>query len=101
MNKATLLFRAKKIYPDGSIKEMVIWRLSQATSERPHGLKYRLYYGTADGECLVRYDNETGKGDHHHIAGREEPYLFHDVEKLVMDFQQDIDRSRRRHHEES
>ncbi len=91
MDKATLLYRAKKIYPDGSIKEMVIWRLPQTSAERPNGLKYRLYYGTANGECLVRYDNETGKGDHRYIAGREEPYLFHDVEKLVMDFQQDID----------
>ena len=27
MAKAKLLFQAKKIYPDGSIKEMIIWQL--------------------------------------------------------------------------
>ena len=35
-------------------------------------VKYRLYYGLADGTCVVRYDNETGKGDHRHIEEDEE-----------------------------
>ncbi|MGH8524670.1 MAG: toxin-antitoxin system TumE family protein, partial [Gammaproteobacteria bacterium] len=30
-------------------------------------LKYRLYCGRG-GRCLVRYDNETGKGDHRHYG---------------------------------
>ena len=100
MVKVTLLFQAKKIYPDGSIKEMVIWRLPDRSTERPHGLKYRLYYGTADGTCMVRYDNETGKGDHRHFFDREEVYLFRDVESLVVDFQHDIDLARRKGHEQ-
>jgi hypothetical protein len=45
--------------------EMVIWTLPRASNDRPHGLKYRLYCGR-DGNCLVRYDNETGKSDHRH-----------------------------------
>jgi hypothetical protein len=94
MVKARLLFQAKKIYPDGSIKEMVIWQLPGRSIERPHGLKYRLYFGTASGKCLVRYDNETGKGDHRHFGEQEEPYFFTTVEQLVADFQQDIDRMR-------
>lgn len=94
MAKATLLFQAKKIYPDGSIKEMVIWQLPIRNIERPQGLKYRLYFGTADGECLVRYDNETGKGDHRHVGGHEEAYRFVSIEQLVADFQQDIDKMR-------
>jgi len=96
MVKATLVFRAKKIYPDGSIKEMVLWQLPDMSPERPHGLKYRLYYSSADGACLVRYDNETGKGDHRHLADYEEPYRFQGVEKLVADFQRDIDLLRRK-----
>ncbi|MEA3469509.1 MAG: DUF6516 family protein [Thermodesulfobacteriota bacterium] len=95
MADAIILFRAKKIYPDGAIKEMVIWQLPTISKERPHGLKYRLYYGTADGECLVRYDNETGKGDHRHLAGREEVYIFRDIESLVADFQYDIEQMKR------
>jgi len=74
---------------------MVIWRIPESTAERPHSLKYRLYYGDAAGTCLVRYDNEAGKGDHKHIGGREEPYSFTTVETLVANFQEDIDRFRR------
>jgi Family of unknown function (DUF6516) len=58
-------------------------------------LKYRLYYGLADGTCVVRYDNETGKGDHRHEGDREESYAFTDVETLVADFLADIARVRR------
>ncbi len=101
MAKAKLLFQAKKIYPDGSIKEMIIWQLPTQSVERPHGLKYRLYYGSDDGTCLVRYDNETGKGDHRHIAGSEESYRFVDIEGLVRDFQHDIDLVRGKGHEQN
>jgi hypothetical protein len=44
---------------------------------------------------MVRYDNETGKGDHRHEGDREEPYAFTDVETLVADFLADIARVRR------
>lgn len=74
---------------------MVLWQLPEKTAEKPHGMKYRLYYGLADGTCTVRYDNETGKGDHRHIRGREEPYQFKDVETLVANFLEDIEKERR------
>ena len=74
---------------------MVLWQLPEKTAEKPHGMKYRLYYGLADGTCIVRYDNETGKGDHRHIRGREEPYQFKDVETLVANFLEDIEKERR------
>lgn len=95
---AELLFSDKYIYTDGAIREMVIWRLPLPDSERPHGLKYRLYYGMS-GRCLVRYDNERGKGDHRHywrsLAGEvEEEYVWHSVERLVADFRADIERIR-------
>ena len=73
---------------------MVIWQLPEESPDRPHGLKYRLYYGDAEGKCLVRYDNELGKGDHRHFRGKEEKYVFISVEKLVADFQKDIDQVR-------
>ena len=94
MAKARLIYRAKLVYPDGAIREMVLWRLPAKTPDRPHGLKYRLYYGDAQGRCLVRYDNESGKGDHRHVGDREEPYRFSTVEQLIEDFQRDIDRCR-------
>ncbi len=87
--KAVLLLDEKVVLPDGAIMELVIWRLPRATPDRPHGLKYRLYFGRR-GICLVRYDDESGKGDHRHIKGREESYRFVSVEKLRRDFETDI-----------
>ena len=87
--KAQLLFHRKRRLADGSIVEMVIWQLARTDEERPHGLKYRLYYGK-DGERLVCYDNECGKGDHRHIRDRELPYRFETVIKLMADFLADV-----------
>ncbi len=76
---------------DGSIVSVVIWELPEKTEERPHGFKYRLNFSTADGITLVRYDNERGKGDHRHLAEREESYKFIDIETLLDDFWRDVD----------
>ena len=45
---------------------------------------------------VVRYDNETGKGDHRHYGGREEPYRFVDEATLYADFMADVERKRKR-----
>lgn len=67
--------------------EMVLWQLPETSPDRPHGLKYRLYLGRG-GRTLVRYDNETGKGDHRHVGNdeSEEVYAFAGVERLLEDF---------------
>ena len=93
MPNAELIFRDKYVFADGAIREMVIWRLPKADVERPHGLKYSLYYGVP-GARLVGYDNELGKGDHRHYGDREEKYDFSTVEQLVADFENDVDRLR-------
>jgi len=90
---AELIFRDKYLYQDGAIREMIIWKLPSTDTERPHGLKYRLFYGYP-GNCLVRYDNEKGKGDHRHYGELEESYQFETVEKLVQDFALDVERLR-------
>lgn len=93
--RARLIYREKFIYADGAIREMVLWQLPKRTAEKPYGLKYRLYYGLADGTCLVGYDNETKKGDHRPWRDQEESYQFTDVETLVADFLKDIEKARR------
>jgi hypothetical protein len=102
--KAEPVIHVKHFFDDGSIVEMVIWRLPKADQERPHALKYRLYYGKG-GKCLVRYDNEKGKGDHRHVLdahgnAREETYTFVSVKQLLADFKADIDiiRAKGEHH---
>jgi len=85
--------RARKLFyykhrRGGVLIEMVIWSLPTRTAARTHGLKYRLYCGRGS-HCVVRYDNETAKGDHRHYGTREEPYRFESLEKLVADFRAD------------
>lgn len=92
--QARLLYREKYVYADGAIREMVLWQLPGKFTDKSPGLKYRLYYGLAAGTCLVRYDNETGKGDHKHFLDKEVPYRFKNVESLVADFLSDIEYAR-------
>lgn len=87
--KAVLVLHEKSVREDGAIVELVIWQLPRATPDRPHALKYRLYLGRG-GKCLVRYDNESGKGDHRHILGKETPYRFVSLDKLRRDFESDV-----------
>lgn len=93
--RATLIYHRDETRPDGVRVSMVIWQLPQATPERPHALKYRLYAGYG-AKTLVRYDNESGKGDHRHLGASERnvPYTFVSVEQLVMDFLDDIERQK-------
>ena len=90
--KAMRIFYDKAVLPDGSIVEMTIWQLPKLSSERPHGLKYSLFYGR-NGLRIVGYDNERGKGDHKHVGEMETRYRFVSVEKLVADFLADVERA--------
>jgi hypothetical protein len=92
--KATRVIDRKVVFPEGDLLQMVIWRLPEADAERPHGLKYRFYYGLSDGTCLVRYDNERGKGNHRHWGDHEESYRFVDIETLMADFLNDVAKAR-------
>lgn len=93
MPRATLAYQDKQSLPDGVIVEVKIWAVPQRVAGSAHGLKYSLFYGRP-GERIVGYDNEAGKGDHRHRAGREEPYAFTSVEQLVADFLADVRRVR-------
>ncbi len=55
------------------------------------GIKYRLAF-VVKGICVLRYDNEAGKGDHKHIGGKECPYTFTDPDQLWADFLEDVTR---------
>jgi hypothetical protein len=89
--KAVLAYHDKQVLPDGMIVEMKIWEVPEPVAGSSHLLKYS--YGR-EGERLVCYDNERGKGDHRHVAGKEELYSFTTVEKLIDDFKSDVRRVR-------
>jgi hypothetical protein len=91
--KAVLAYHDKQVLPDGTIVEMKIWEVPKPVAGSRHKLKYSLFYGR-EGERLVCYDNERGKGDHRHVGGKEEPYAFTSVEMLIEDFKADVRRVR-------
>jgi hypothetical protein len=92
---ADLIVDLKRVLDDGSIVQIRIWRLPGRSAERPHGLKYSLFYGRA-GQRIVGYDNEGGKGDHRHYGDRETPYRFVSLEQLIEDCWSDVTRERRK-----
>jgi hypothetical protein len=89
--KAVLLLQTRIAYSETAFAELVLWHVPKPVPGSTHAFKYRMAY-VADGVCVVRYDNELGKGDHRHFAGKESAYSFDTPEKLISDFQRDIAR---------
>lgn len=67
------------------VMESVIWRVPVPLRGSVHYFKYRLAL-VVDGVCVMRFDNEAGKGDHKHVDGIESPYVFSGVRSLQRDF---------------
>ncbi len=89
--KATLVARTRIVYDERAFAELVLWRVPTAVVGSSHEFKYRLAY-VVDGVCVVRYDNEVGKGDHRHFGDRESVYSFNTPEALLAAFERDIAR---------
>ena len=87
------LLNERILLGDTSFVELVVWRLPNVTPERPHGFKYRLAL-VSEGVCVMRYDNEAGKGDHRHLGASEFDYVFAGLEQLQLDFWADVQRWR-------
>ena len=82
---AQLSTRLRNVSSDGAILERVGWTVPEPVPPTDHGYKYRAVY-VQDGQRIVGFDNERGKGDHCHLDGQELPYTFTSVEQLVEDF---------------
>jgi hypothetical protein len=52
------------------------------------------------GSQAVGYDNERGKGDRGHLDHSETPYDFISLDKLLTDFEADVDALRRKEHDD-
>lgn len=88
--KATLLLRDRQVLPsEDALIEIVVWQLPRTLPGSHHPFKYRLAL-VVGGECLLRYDNEAGKGDHKHLGEREVPYAFAGLDRLLQDFRADV-----------
>ena len=87
---ARLITQRREVRSDGSIVEAVIWERDEPIPPCEHRFKYRLAL-VVNGDCIVRYDNERGKGDHRHIGEDELPYRFVDLDRLLVDFRNDVE----------
>jgi hypothetical protein len=87
--RASIILEVKRLLENGAIVQIKVWKLPAPTPERPHGLKYSLFYGRP-GLRIIGYDNEAGKGDHRHYGETEKPYGFVSLDKLLEDFDLDI-----------
>jgi hypothetical protein len=89
--KSRLIQKRRIQLSDTSFTEVVIWQVPEPVSGSSHGYKYRLVC-VVDEVCVLRYDNEAGKGDHKHLGEREVLYNFTTLEQLVEDFWADVAR---------
>jgi hypothetical protein len=73
------------------LSKWTLWRVSRRVPGSAHAYKYRLAY-VVDDVCVLRYDNERGKGDHRHRGGEESAIVFSTVDRMLADFQNDMRR---------
>lgn len=92
--KATELLRRRIVFRETAFAELVVWQLPKPLPGSSHGYKYRLAY-VVDGSCVLRYDNEAGKGDHRHLLGHQHPVVFEGVDRLLSAFLREIERINR------
>jgi len=90
MIKARHVLNRKLVSGKVALQEL-IWAVPKPVPGSIHGYKYRLAL-IVDGECVLRYDNERGKGDHRHFRDQESIYVFVSMERLMDDFRADVQR---------
>jgi hypothetical protein len=87
--KAERLLHERHQLTETSFVELRIWRVPRPVPGSRHDLKYALAY-VVDGVCVIRYDNEAGKGDHRHVGEGETGYVFTTAAALLADFWRDV-----------
>ena len=94
--KAELLIKERFSQTENSFVELVLWRLPVSVVSSGHAFKYRLAF-VVDGVCVLRYDNEAGKGDHKHVESVGTLYVFESLRQLLVDFWPDVELWRAQH----
>lgn len=88
--KARLLLRERRVVGEDRFADIAIWQLPRALPGSGHAFKYRLAFVVVEA-CVLRFDNEAGKGDHKHVGTEQVPYAFTTLAQLVTDFWNAID----------
>jgi hypothetical protein len=90
---ASKILDERHVLSEDTFVETVVRRLAGPLAGSRHLFKYRLAL-ISKGVCVLRYDNETGKGDYKHLREKEFPFIFTTPEKLLDDFWADVDQWR-------
>ena len=93
--RAELLLHQRLAIGERSFAALRIWQVPAPVRASRHRFKYSLAY-IEEGNCIVRFDNEAGKGDHKHVGAAETAYEFVTLDRLVDDFWMEVDRWRER-----
>ncbi len=88
--KAVLLLNERHQLRTEAFVALLVWQVPKPVRGSSHDYKYALAY-IVEEVCVLRYDNEAGKGDHKHIGTVEAPYRFTTPEQLLTDFWRDVD----------
>ncbi len=92
---ATLMMKRRIWLDADSLLSLVVWQVQPSVKGSDHSDKYRLAY-VVKGECLLRYDNEAGKGDHKPLGSTQAAIKFINVNSLVDSFIAEVDLLRRK-----
>jgi hypothetical protein len=87
--KAARLLDERRIVAEDAFAELVVWRVPSPVPGSAHRFKYRLAF-VVGGVCVLRYDNEAGKGDRKHRGREQSPYRFTTPAQLLADFWSDV-----------
>ena len=84
------LLDERHVISESAFVELVVWRVPAPVRGSQHEYRYRLAL-VVDSQCVLRYDNEAGKGDHRHVGDKEHEYRFNNAEQLLADFWSDVE----------
>jgi len=74
--KAQELLNERSQQGEHAFAELRVWQVPQPVRGSAHAYKYRLAF-VVEGVCVVRFDNEAGKGDHWHRGDGPNALCFH------------------------
>ncbi len=83
--KAQILLDERVKQDESSFAELRVLSAPTAVRGSTHLLKYSLSL-VVDGVCVLRFDNEAGKGDHYHLGEQQIAYRFKNLPALLNDF---------------
>lgn len=88
-DRSTVLIDEREVIDGAYVKRIKVIAVPNS-QQFPEGIKYRMHYGTLDGETILRYDNSHGVHERHE-AGETTEIDFPGYEALYRLFTREIE----------